>query len=377
MPRGAAPFDHRVLAGLRRTRTVDGNLLSAAELARRLGTSKARVLAYEAGTSVPEAARIAELARIFRVPARELYQEPARPEDSIRTLRLGAGLTMAELAARLGISVAAYRDLERAARLPARTDGTLPLRLARELSVQVREIDEALDRHPHASERRQKITQLLEELFARAHTTHTAAVIDMEDPQLLGVAHLLRRPPSVVCRLVNRELALLRQSLRVGAEARASLAYAQGEREAQRARHLITVQTQAVEEAPERAATTLVRFLAEAMSSRQWRALVHLVNRESPVPEPRARELADPEAWDGLVARNFVTRERVSGNGPLVYALSSWGLGRVMAQAPLYACLYPRAPAPDEQLALRHRLRPWARRSLTVRPELGAAPADA
>ncbi|ARF57546.1 helix-turn-helix transcriptional regulator [Streptomyces gilvosporeus] len=376
MARGAAPFNHRVLAGLRRSKPVDGRLLSAAELAQRVGTSKARILAYEAGTSVPEAARIAQLARIFRVPAKELYREPTSPQDGIRTLRLSAGLTMAELSARLGISVAAYRDLERAAMLPARTDSTLPLRLARELSVQLREIDAALDRHPHAGARRQKITQLLDTLFARAHTTHTAAVIDMAEPQLLDVARLLRRPPSVVCRLVNHELTQLRLGLKARAEATASLAYAQSDREAQRARSLIEAHSRAIDEAPERAATTLVRFLAEAMSSRQWRAVVHLVNREVTVPEPVARELADPEAWVALIARNFVVRERPSGNGPAAYTLSAWGLGRIMSQAPLYGCLYPRASAPDEQLAIRLRLRMTARRSNVYRPDAGPLQPD-
>ncbi|MEV0264310.1 helix-turn-helix transcriptional regulator [Streptomyces sp. NPDC050617] len=375
MARGAAPFDHRALRELRRSTAVYGHQLSAAELARRLGTSKARVLAYEGGTSVPEAGRIAELAEVFGVPTKALYRMPPRLEDGIRHLRFSAGLTMAELATRLGISGAAYRDLEHYALLPARNDGTLPLRLARELCVSLREIETALNRHPHATERRRKITQMLEPLFLRAHVRNAPAVVDVDEPALLNIARLLRRPPGVVSRLVNYELSRLRGWLRMRAEAEVRVAYAQNEREASRAQKRIAATTRYIDRAAQRAAATLVRFLAEAMSSRQWRTVVHLVNREVTVPESRARELADPEAWDGLVARRFVTHERSSDSGPGAYSLSAQGLDRILAQAQLYACLYPRASTPHAHLAhmQRHRL---SRRATVRRMEAASTPSD-
>ncbi|MFD8819722.1 helix-turn-helix domain-containing protein, partial [Streptomyces sp. NPDC059627] len=128
MARGTAPFSSAALSEVRRRRRVDGRLLSAAELARRVGTSKSRILAYEKGTSVPEPQRIEQLAEVFGIPPRRLC--PAVPDaaDAIRRLRVAAGLTSAEAAERLGISRNTYRDLELHPKHPARRDATQPQR---------------------------------------------------------------------------------------------------------------------------------------------------------------------------------------------------------------------------------------------------------
>lgn len=135
MARGTARFDAGILRKLRASRKVDGRHLSAAELARLLKTSKARVLAYEQGTSVPEPKRVAQMAQVFNVHPRELYQARTGKADQIKDLRCYAGLTAAELAKAVGVSRTTYRDVERLAILPARDDGTLPLKIAEALGL--------------------------------------------------------------------------------------------------------------------------------------------------------------------------------------------------------------------------------------------------
>ncbi|KOU56897.1 hypothetical protein ADK96_37340 [Streptomyces sp. IGB124] len=333
---------------------MDGRLLSAAELAERLGTSKARVLAYEAGTSVPEPARIMQIAKVFSVHARELYEPSRGRPEQIKDLRSYAGLTAEEVAIELGISRAAYRAIERHAVLPVRDDGTLPLRLAEVLNIPLPMIHRALDGHPVAQERREAIAGHLEEVFTRAADLYQPAVINPGEPVLLEIAALLRRPASVVCRLVNHELASYRFRLKRLEFARLDEAYAQTPRAAADARKRIEKTLEAIRARPLHSATMLVRFLAEAMTSQQWRMMVGLLEHgQSRTPyDPSAGEDA-AEAWRGLLARGFVIAERDRHASEAVRMLiTPDGWTRCADHAARYGCLYPRiaAPPPTRQL---------------------------
>jgi transcriptional regulator with XRE-family HTH domain len=120
MARGTTDFDGEALRAARLTRPVDGELLSAQALAKRLGTSKSRILAYENNTSKPDPKRIAQISELFDLPARRLRRNRALAD--IHGLRCQLGLTVAEAAAQAGISRTSYANLERHALLPVRDD---------------------------------------------------------------------------------------------------------------------------------------------------------------------------------------------------------------------------------------------------------------
>ncbi|MET9607019.1 helix-turn-helix transcriptional regulator [Streptomyces sp. NPDC006512] len=347
MARGTAKFAPDILKQLRASRQVDGRLLSAADLAERLKTSKARVLAYEAGTSTPEPGRIIQIAQVFAVHPRELYEPNRVQREQIRDLRCYAGLTADELAKCLNISRAAYRDIERHATLPVRDDGTLPLRLAEALKIPLPMIHRALDNHPVAQQRREAIAGHLQEIFARASEAYRPAVVNPDETALLAIAALLRRPASVVCRLVNHELNNYRFRLKRLEIARLDEAYAQTPRFAADARKRASRTKDIIKAQPLHSATVLVRFLAEAMTSQQWRIMVtvlehgHVWVNSSPSDEEAA------EAWRGLSARGFVVAEleRPSGE-PSRMLITQEGWDRCVEHAARYGCLYPRIAAP-------------------------------
>jgi transcriptional regulator with XRE-family HTH domain len=95
--------------------------LTQHELARLIGAAGGeRVSRWELGTSEPRPDFIVKLARTLRLPALHLLRiEGERPD--LRALRLQAGLTVTELAARTNLSVPTYLRWEsgRWTRLPS------------------------------------------------------------------------------------------------------------------------------------------------------------------------------------------------------------------------------------------------------------------
>ncbi|MEU2908102.1 helix-turn-helix transcriptional regulator [Streptomyces globisporus] len=360
MARGTARFDAGILRKLRASRKVDGRHLSAAELARLLKTSKARVLAYEQGTSVPEPKRVAQMAQVFNVHARELYQARTGKADQIKDLRCYAGLTAAELATAIGVSRSTYRDVERLAILPARDDGTLPLKIAEELGLPLAMIHRALDRHPAADERRTVIAGLLTELFQRAEVQHHLARVEPDDKTLLKIADQLRRPAPMVSRLVNYDLGRYRDLVRRHAVAQVNVAYAQTPRAAQQLSREIDDLAKEIKRRPFAVASTQLKFLSEAMTSHQWRTVVTLM-----VPHPVQfsievfNALQNDQVWDGLHARGFIELDLEPGTSDSITVhLHPLAWESCAAQRRLYECLYPRIPVPRLPVRRTHERRP-------------------
>ncbi|MYW08560.1 helix-turn-helix domain-containing protein [Streptomyces sp. SID2563] len=345
MTRGTASFDASILKKLRASRKVDGRLLSAAELARLLKTSKARVLAYEQGTSVPEPKRVAQMAQVFKVHPRELYQARTGKADLIKDLRCYAGLTAAELAAAIGVSRTTYRDVERLAILPARDDGTLPLKIASKLGLPLGMVHRALDRHPATEERRTIIAGLLAELFQRAEVQHHLARVEPDDETLLKIAEQLRRPAAMVSRLVNYDIGRYRDLVRRHAVAQVNVAYAQTPRAAQVLSREIDELAKEIKRRPYAAASAQLKFLSEAMTSHQWRTVVSLM-----VPHPVQfsaevfTALQKDHVWEGLHARGFIELDLEPATASVTVHFSPVAWESCAAQRRLYECLYPRIP---------------------------------
>ncbi|MCF3960444.1 helix-turn-helix transcriptional regulator [Streptomyces fuscigenes] len=362
MARGTAKFDAEILRSLRQNKEVDGHKLSAADLARALKTSKSRILAYESGASVPERPRILELARIFGVHPRELYEPGGNHLTQIKDLRSYAGLTAADLATQLKISRTAYRALETQAVLPAR-DGTLLLRLADQLHVPLRMVHRALNNHPAAASRRDAIADHLGHLFQRGRERHRLAVVNPDEDDLIAVAALLRRPVSVVCRLVNLELSLYRSMVRRFAALEVEAAYAQSERQANAAATEREDLRARLDTAPATAASTLARFLAEALTSQEWRTLATLVMPKNTISaaqtDPFWYESDDP--YEGLIARGLVLVDHERRADDIQHVIvTTEGLTLTRRHRNRYGALYPRIPAPRIANALWSKTSPVA-----------------
>ncbi|MCC3770779.1 helix-turn-helix domain-containing protein [Streptomyces sp. UNOC14_S4] len=342
MARGSADFSGVALRTLRNTRRVDGRLLSAAALGARVGTSKARILSYERGRSTPEPARIVQLAEVFRVSPVLLSASDAR-YSSIRDLRVQAGLTAAEVAGHIGVSRTTYRDIERLARLPVRDNGGLRHVLAACLRVKPVDIDRVLHQHPVAIARRAQITDQFREVFQRAHERGTPAVVEPGDPELLVIASLVQRAPTVICRLVNHELDRFRKLLKDRGVAELEAAYAQSERAAEQAGERQKRITGLLDTAPVRSADRLSVFLAEAMPAKQWRAMVALADA-GPDGVALSRAVAEYEIWGALLDRSFADY-LVRADGAAC-VLNRRGRGVIRADFRMYACLYPRVGVP-------------------------------
>jgi transcriptional regulator with XRE-family HTH domain len=348
--RGTAEFNGRNLRELRKSQQVNGRLLSAQALADLVGTSKARILAYETNKSVPEPKRIAQLAAVFAVTAAELCQTDTG-HPTVRDLRCQAGLTAAQVADAIHVSRASYRNIERLAQLPVRDNSVVRMNLAVCLGISRADIDRALYQHPLAIARRAQITDHMAQLFKQARHLHKPAVVNPDDPRIVHIAQLLQRVPSVVCRLVNDELNRYRNLLKAQSYADTDNAYAQSERARKQARYQRQATVGQIETAPVRSADTLSSFLTEAMSAREWRLMVDLSYLEPNGIDVVVADGDDFFIWQGLRHRRFVemnmVRRETDDGWPLFHAvLSSAGARCIIRLHTKYGCLYPRVRTP-------------------------------
>ncbi|MFC9879228.1 helix-turn-helix domain-containing protein [Streptomyces libani] len=361
MGRGTGSFDGEVLRLARRAKG-----LSAAELAALLGTSKAAILAYESGKRVPEARRVAQLARTL-----EVHSAAFCPLDDtelvLAAMRRQQGLTAAQLAERIGVSRSTYRRIELEARLPSRGGGAVPVRLAEALGVPLHLVQRALEVHPSAVARRAKITDHLTGLFQRAHHLDHPAVVDPDEAQLRDVATLLGHATSLVCRLVNHELGEYRTLLKQRDQLAVEVSYAQSDRIRRMAEYRMAQQNERIAGAADRSTDFLIRFLAEALTFRQWRLLVYMARMAilTPLHSPLHEfpESFDPDTLPTLVERRHTGKPlvRVSEVRDLplqtnMYSLTEAGLGYYETTRPVYGLLYPRLWSPPvPRTALAHR----------------------
>jgi transcriptional regulator with XRE-family HTH domain len=328
-----------------------------------VGTSKSRILAYEKGTSVPDPSRVFALANVFGVPTRELY-EPSRGPTTLREMRDFACMTAAQVAAYIGVSRATYRDLEQSAIVPPRHTSTVLGKLAEALNLPPRMIERALDAHPAAQQRRREIADLLAELFDRAYVRGTPAVVEPDEQNLVVVAGLLRRPPTVAARLVNNEMNRLRRMLLNLAVQSESASYAQTRLARQHAEKQAETLSDRIVRYPRVSASNLHRFSAWALSGNEWRTLAQLSEMTYVhVSEELLNESSNLMIWQGLTAREMVMpdRERPGMGGVRTYVLTAKGIREARDNADRYGCLYPRIPSPRARTdiyRLSGRLRP-------------------
>ncbi|MFK4248913.1 hypothetical protein [Streptomyces angustmyceticus] len=207
--------------------------------------------------------------------------------------------------------------------------------------------------------RRAQAVKCVGALFERAHTTGTPAVVDPDEQDLLALARLIGHPAGVVCRLFNQQIGNYRAFLKDRERYTAEVDYAQNDRERRVAHlHLMEVETR-IRVAPELAAAFLADFLDDAMTFRQWRAMVALSGAGRRVERPEQGvelpESFDPDVWPGLLGRRFsggrpLIRERLDAQQEVkYYSPTEAGLHYYEVSREIYGALYPRQYAPPTQ----------------------------
>lgn len=399
MARGAGHFNG---PGLRQARQSAG--LSAERLAKRVGTTKGMILAYEAGKTVPEAGRAAALADALMIsraallpasttreepdsdwesqtqyeisnnPALRLAEEfgtskeameallsvegrlvPRIHDRSVRDLRQIAGLSVAETAARANISISTYRAIEKEGKLPSRGNGRFPSLLSSVFKVPVKHVEDALILHPSLVARQIAVAGIFGKIFAEVK----------EDPDLFAdpdsvevgvLAELLSQPSAILSRGVNYEISDYRRALRRKADAlsriKYPISYEKGPNEGVTTSQLSRARRR-LRCAPEKAASSLWWSLSQALTVRQWRTFVSLVeiqinaNHRVNFPE----RIIEPDVGSALTLARYRGLPILEASAELLnqrsvmYRFTPISAAFYIQCREFYACLYPRIHA--------------------------------
>ncbi|MFJ3975906.1 helix-turn-helix domain-containing protein [Streptomyces sp. NPDC090021] len=185
--------------------------LTATELARRVGISKAQIVAYENGRTVPDPKRVAELAAVFDVPPTCLMRTWNRDHWAVADLRRAAALTAATVTQTLGVSAKAYRKFEQQGIVPAQRHTFLD-DLSDLLGVSYSALDRALDNIPAVTDRKDQAAELVRSL-AETYVLQDGAWHQppAQDPLVAALASLYSRTPHRIQPILGHLLGELRQ----------------------------------------------------------------------------------------------------------------------------------------------------------------------
>lgn len=371
MARGVSGFDGSALRAARLAAPCPDHphRLTVACLARQVGTSKALILSYEHGRSSPSPQRLADLARAVGVPASAL-QHGAQLSD----LRVARGLTLAELADRLGLAVNTYRQIESSGILPKRRPGAF-WDLAYELDVDHAQLDQAIRRIPAVQERRECATLVLDDVLARALDPGPFQVLQDTSSSAKLLAGVYRVTPSTASRVVNMLLADLRQLALQRAQLEARRDFTAHSKSTQLYERELETISYRITEDTERVPDILERYLVNPMPQSCWHVLAKLYTagprgyRSSALSNDAAAALK--KVFDHYLIEEGLARFRLSPPGVLFF----------LDTLPYYRILYgppDRAIHPDPPHygwpSFRSRAQPHRRHRLRVANVLGHDP---
>ncbi|WP_431984175.1 helix-turn-helix transcriptional regulator [Streptomyces qinglanensis] len=247
--------------------------LTAACLARLVGTSKALVLSYEHGRSSPSPKRLRDLAHAIGVAPSGLQPHLQGVSD----LRTAAGLTAAELADLLGLSVNTYRRIETEGLMPKRRPGVL-WELIRILGVDYTRLRGALAQTPAVARRQEKTAELLTPFVEQNRQPGDFRQLQDTSVEAREIACLYQGRPAVVSKLVNLQLGNVRQLLSQRAQTQARLDYARGvpRRFVQAYEEEIAKLGEEIRTGEARIPDLLEQYLVHPLSQRCWTMLAKL-----------------------------------------------------------------------------------------------------
>jgi transcriptional regulator with XRE-family HTH domain len=343
MARGLANFSPDALRALRtniyaRPQVVS---LTAEELARAVGATKAQILAYENGHRVPDPPRIRALAQALKVSPWHLMEEDTRDTWTLADFRRAYGLRAQDVVSLLGISPKNYRRFENEGIVPSRRPRFLD-EVATALGMPRHMVETAIDRTPAVRRRQARAAELVvamaERYVPRPGTWRGPA---LGDPHLGELATAYGRPVQRIRRVLAHELGELRQT-EVRAQRERAIAEYDTDRTRQlSARHALVRWHELFDKTLARIPRRLEQFHRTAQPSDVWQLLVDLYNAEA-VPRPDAGTwmvtdlLCDnPE----VLPPSLVEQRKV--DDVAVCGLTGEGVRHVQTFSSLYVSLYP------------------------------------
>ncbi|MFG3253768.1 helix-turn-helix domain-containing protein [Streptomyces sp. NPDC048172] len=364
MARGLAHFSP---SELRAQRTnvpprPDGASMTAEELARAVGATKAQILAYENGHRVPDPPRLRALARALKVHPLQLMNLDGRKTWTLADYRRAIGLRAQDVVDRLGVSPKNYRRFENEGIVPSRSPRFLD-QVVQAVGIPRQIVETAIDQTP-AVQRRQARAADLVAVMAKRYIPRRGPWRGpaLDDPNLIELAAAYSRPVQRLRRVLTYELGELRLS-QVRAQREQVIAEYDTDRHRQAsARHAQDRWCEVLERDLAGIPRRLEQFHRTAQPSDVWQLLVDLYNVD-------ASARSDVGTWavtsllceDRTVLSPYLVDQRVIDD-VRVCRLSAQGAGHLQTFAGLYAALYP---------GVRRPLRPRGRATTKAR---GAGP---
>ncbi|MFI1415663.1 helix-turn-helix transcriptional regulator [Streptomyces sp. NPDC020707] len=354
MGRGLANFSPSELRAQRMNvyARPDAAAMTAEELARAAGATKAQILAYENGHRVPDPARVRALARALRIHPWKLMNLAERDTWALADYRRASGLRAQDVVALLGVSPKNYRRFE--------TEGIVPIRsprfvddVATALGMPRQLVEMAIDRTPAVRQRRTRAFELIvamaERYVPKPGPWRGPAP---DDPALIELATAYGRPVQRIRRVLTYELGELRQSHVRAQRERVIADYDTDQNRQAGARQALSRWNNIYDKELTRLPQRLENFHRTCQPSDIWQLLVDLYNVDATV-----RSEAGAWAVTSLLAKQpttlppYLVEQRIIEDVE-VCRLSVAGANHIVAFAGLYAALY---------LGVRRPVRPSAR----------------
>ncbi|MEU0052932.1 helix-turn-helix transcriptional regulator [Streptomyces sp. NPDC006309] len=342
MARGLADFSPSELRALRMNiyARPGAVALTAEELAREVGTTKAQILAYENGHRVPDPPRVRALARALGTHPSTLMNHQRHASWDIADVRRACGLRARDVVEQLGVSPKNYRRFENEGIVPSRRPRFLD-QVAALFAISRATLERAVNRTPAVRRRQERAAELIEALAERyvpAPGPWKGPAPD--DPDLIELAN--GRPVQRTRRVLTYELGELRQT-HVRAERERVIADFDTDRDRQASAQLALARwTQVYARELGRIAPRLEQFHRNAQPSTYWQLLVDLFNAEAYASRAEGGLWAVARLLAADATRlppHLVEQRQI--DGVCVCRLTAAGLGHLNTFAGLYAALYP------------------------------------
>jgi transcriptional regulator with XRE-family HTH domain len=204
--RWESDFDPEALRRLRASASSTrgaGQGMSAQELARAVGTTKTQILAYEAGSRVPQPPRIRELAAALHVHPIDLSRVGRDAFTSLSGLRRASGLCTREMVEQLGVAPRTYRRFESQGLVPIQRPEFMAA-VSKVLGLSEGTVEQALSRTPQVVERVNRLNAALEAM----RKAYVEIPKDWDPPRaehaaVIAASALVMRGPTGMARLLE------------------------------------------------------------------------------------------------------------------------------------------------------------------------------
>ncbi|MFJ4836361.1 HAD hydrolase-like protein [Streptomyces sp. NPDC088747] len=329
---------------LRQARAVadGGQGISAAELARRIGATKAQVIAYENGSSKPDPRRIRALADALGVEPLQLSDTSDKAEWSLADRRRAQGMTAAEVSSELKLSLRAYRRLEAEGLVPARRLGVLD-DLAALLRISVGDVEGCLARAPMLA---QRLDEVREPLTCLLHFYLRPRILEkpqQDDDEIIALADLYRRPPLVLARILSYEIDRLRTVQRRQANYRTAADFGATVEAQDKGHRAALAESRKFRDVIETLPQRLDEFFRVMLPQDVWRLLA-LMYALRPLGGwlPGGRLQTQPQSWNDVPS--YLLDRRAAGKdavGEMDYRISEQGSKHCSTYRQWYDACYP------------------------------------